>query len=155
MARQKNTLNLVPSMTHTPPHLLIALLLPLQKWAGEKIKALAEKRWLEVFASVYQGREKTLADEYAVVIEPHSGSQANQMVDHILMKPGDKVMGMRTDLGGHLTHGHPLNASGVFFDVVPKPGESASGRIVSNGYGVDLQTGEIDYDELERLAKDF
>lgn len=70
-------------------------------------------------------------------IQPHSGAQANMAVFIAMLKPGDTVMGMNLDHGGHLTHGSPVNFSGLYFNIVP--------------YGVDNQ-GYIDYDELERIA---
>lgn len=73
-------------------------------------------------------------------VQPHSGSQANTAVYVALLNPGDTVLGMSLADGGHLTHGSPVNLSGKYYHFVP--------------YGVDAQTGRIDYDELERLAKE-
>ena len=70
-------------------------------------------------------------------VQPHSGAQANMAVFVAMLKPGDTVMGMNLDHGGHLTHGSPVNFSGLYFNIVP--------------YGVDDQ-GFIDYDEVERLS---
>ena len=75
--------------------------------------------------------------EYANV-QPHSGAQANAAVFMALTKPGDTVMGMSLAHGGHLTHGHPANFSGKHYNIV--------------AYGLDAETGRIDYDEMERLA---
>ncbi|MBR3770876.1 MAG: serine hydroxymethyltransferase [Clostridium sp.] len=72
-------------------------------------------------------------------VQPHSGAQANLAVFFALVKPGDTVMGMNLDHGGHLTHGSPVNISGSYFNIVP--------------YGVNDQ-GFIDYDEVERIAKE-
>ena len=72
-------------------------------------------------------------------VQPHSGAQANYAVYMALCQPGDTVLGMNLDHGGHLTHGSPVNFSGRYFNMV--------------SYGVDEQTGYIDYDELERIAK--
>lgn len=72
-----------------------------------------------------------------VNVQPHSGAQANMAVFVAMLKPGDTVMGMNLDHGGHLTHGSPVNFSGLYFNIVP--------------YGVNDE-GYIDYDELERLA---
>ncbi|MEM9205611.1 MAG: serine hydroxymethyltransferase [Pseudomonadota bacterium] len=77
--------------------------------------------------------------EYANV-QPNSGSQANQAVMLALVNPGDTVLGMSLDAGGHLTHGAKPNLSGKWFNAV--------------GYGLDLETGSLDYDEVERLAKE-
>ena len=76
--------------------------------------------------------------EYANV-QPHSGAQANMAVQFALLKPGDTVMGMNLDHGGHLTHGSPVNLSGKYFHCVP--------------YGVN-DDGVIDYDEVEKIAKE-
>lgn len=76
--------------------------------------------------------------EYANV-QPHSGAQANMAVQFALLQPGDTVMGMNLDHGGHLTHGSPVNFSGSYFHIVP--------------YGVNEQ-GFIDYDELIATAKE-
>ena len=73
-------------------------------------------------------------------VQPHSGAQANTAVYFALLRPGDTVLGMSLAHGGHLTHGSPVNMSGSYFNFVP--------------YGVSDETGTIDYDELERLAKE-
>ena len=73
-------------------------------------------------------------------VQPHSGSQANMAVYFGLLEPGDTVMGLRLDQGGHLTHGSPVNFSGRYYNFV--------------SYGVDKETELIDYDEVERLAKE-
>jgi glycine hydroxymethyltransferase len=71
-------------------------------------------------------------------VQPHSGSQANGAVYHALLEPGDTIMGMSLAHGGHLTHGASVNVSGRIYNAVQ--------------YGIDINTGEIDYDEAERLA---
>ncbi len=76
--------------------------------------------------------------EYANV-QPHSGAQANMAVEMACLQPGDTVMGMSLDHGGHLTHGSPVNFSGLYFNIVP--------------YGVN-DDGFIDYDEVLRIAKE-
>ena len=82
--------------------------------------------------------KKLFGCDYANV-QPHSGAQANMAVFVAMLKAGDTVMGMNLDHGGHLTHGSPVNFSGLYFNIVP--------------YGVNDQ-GFIDYDELERIAKE-
>ena len=72
-------------------------------------------------------------------VQPHSGSSANMAVYKALLKPGDKVMGMNLDHGGHLTHGHKINFSGLEYNVI--------------SYDVDINTGLIDYDKLMETAK--
>ena len=72
-------------------------------------------------------------------VQPHSGAQANMAVFFALVKPGETVMGMNLDHGGHLSHGSPANISGTYYNIVP--------------YGVD-DSGFIDYDEVARIAKE-
>ena len=76
--------------------------------------------------------------EYANV-QPHSGSQANTAVYFAMLQPGDKILTMSLQDGGHLTHGHPKNCSGMLYNVV--------------NYGVNPDSGYIDYDEIEKLAE--
>ncbi|MGL4648938.1 MAG: serine hydroxymethyltransferase [Caldilineaceae bacterium] len=73
-------------------------------------------------------------------VQPHSGAQANEAVYLALLKPGDKVLALKLDHGGHLTHGFHLNSSGKLYDFVH--------------YGVNAETERIDYDEVERLAQE-
>jgi glycine hydroxymethyltransferase len=83
-------------------------------------------------------RAKSLFGAEHANVQPHSGAQANMAVYMTLLKPGDKVLGMNLAHGGHLTHGHPLNFSGLLYTIVP--------------YGVRQEDERIDYDELDRLA---
>ena len=73
-------------------------------------------------------------------VQPHSGAQANTAVYLAALKPGDTMLGMNLSHGGHLTHGHPLNFSGKYFEVA--------------AYGVRKEDERIDYQEIERLAKE-
>ena len=73
-------------------------------------------------------------------VQPHSGAQANMAVFFALLQPGDTILGMNLTDGGHLTHGSPVNISGTYYKVIP--------------YSVDKETERIDYDALERLAKE-
>ena len=82
--------------------------------------------------------KKLFGCEYANV-QPHSGAQANLAVEFAVLKPGDTLMGMNLNQGGHLTHGSPANISGTYYNVIP--------------YGVD-ENGFLDYDEMLRLAKE-
>ena len=83
-------------------------------------------------------RLKALFDCDYANVQPHSGAQANAAIFLSLVSPGDTVMGMNLAQGGHLTHGHPANFSGKQYQIVP--------------YGLDPDTGLINYDEMERLA---
>ena len=89
------------------------------------VEELARERAKELFGCDY------------VNVQPHSGAQANMAVQFAILEPGDTVMGMNLDHGGHLTHGSPVNFSGKYFNIVP--------------YGVNDE-GFIDYDEVRRLA---
>ena len=82
--------------------------------------------------------KKLYGAEYANV-QPHSGSQANTAVFHAFLKPGDKILGFDLSHGGHLTHGSPVNFSGKLYN--------------ANFYGVNKETGVLDYDEIEEIAK--
>ena len=85
-------------------------------------------------------RAKELFGAPYVNVQPHSGSQANMAVYFSVLNPGDTILSMSLDHGGHLTHGSPVNFSGKFYNVVP--------------YGVSKETGRIDYDQVEALAKE-
>lgn len=85
-------------------------------------------------------RAKQLFGADHVNVQPHSGSQANMAVYFSVLKPGDTILGMNLSHGGHLTHGSPANFSGKLFNVV--------------FYGVSPETEVIDYDEVERLARE-
>ena len=84
-------------------------------------------------------RAKKLFGAEFVNVQPHSGAQANTAVYFALLKPGDTVLGMSLACGGHLTHGSPVNISGIYYNFIP--------------YGVN-DDGILDYDELERLARE-
>ena len=83
--------------------------------------------------------KKLFGAEYANV-QPHSGANANLAVFFALLQPGDTVMGMNLQQGGHLSHGSPVNISGKYFNIVP--------------YGVNAETETIDYDEMLKIAKE-
>ena len=84
------------------------------------------------------GRAKALFGAAYANVQPHSGSQANTAVYHAFIKPGDKIMGFDLSHGGHLTHGSPVNFSGRLYNAV--------------FYGVDKETGRLDYDVIEEIA---
>ncbi|MGM0395778.1 MAG: serine hydroxymethyltransferase [Bacillota bacterium] len=92
----------------------------------DKAETLAIERLKELFGADHAN------------VQPHSGSNANLAVYFAFLKPGDKVLGMKLSQGGHLTHGSPVNISGVYFNFVE--------------YGVDPETETIDYDEVRRIA---
>ena len=84
-------------------------------------------------------RAKQLFNADYANVQPHSGSQANAATYMAMIKPGDTILAMSLSDGGHLTHGSPVNFSGKYYNVVP--------------YGVDIETGLIDYDQVMDLAK--
>ena len=92
------------------------------------VENLARDRAMELFGCNYAN------------VQPHAGSQANMAAYLALINPGDTVMGMDLSHGGHLTHGSPVNFSGRSYHFVP--------------YGVNRETGRIDYDELEKTARE-
>jgi len=93
----------------------------------DQAEELAKARAMELFGANYAN------------VQPHSGSQANAAAYHALLDPGDTILGMSLNEGGHLTHGSPVNFSGKLFNAVQ--------------YGIDNDTGLIDYDLIEDLAK--
>ena len=94
---------------------------------------------VDVAESLAIERAKTLFGAEYANVQPHSGSQANTAVYFAMLQPGDKILTMSLQDGGHLTHGHPKNCSGMLYNVV--------------NYGVNPETGYIDYDEIQRLAE--
>ncbi|MCB2354095.1 serine hydroxymethyltransferase [Clostridium estertheticum] len=94
----------------------------------DKVEDLARTRIKELFGAEHAN------------VQPHSGSQANMAVYFSVLKPGDTVLGMNLSHGGHLTHGSPVNFSGILYNFVP--------------YGVDLETETIDYEKVRALAKE-
>ncbi|OYV48759.1 MAG: serine hydroxymethyltransferase [Verrucomicrobia bacterium 21-51-4] len=85
-------------------------------------------------------RAKQLFGAEHANVQPHSGSQANAAVYMACLKPGDTVLAMSLEHGGHLTHGHPKNASGILYNII--------------AYGVNLETGLLDYEAAARLAQE-
>src|SRR5437764_7833402 len=93
----------------------------------DEVEVLARERLCELFGAEHAN------------VQPHSGANANMAAYLALLDPGDKVMGMRLDQGGHLTHGSPVNFSGRLYDFV--------------AYGVDADSEVLDYDVIRDLAK--
>ena len=94
---------------------------------------------VDVAEELARERAKKLFGCEYVNVQPHSGAQANMAVQFAMLTPGDTIMGMNLDHGGHLTHGSPVNLSGKYFHVVP--------------YGVN-DDGVIDYDKVLEIAKE-
>ncbi len=97
-------------------------------------------RFVDEVEDLARERAKALFGAEHANVQPHSGAQANMAVYFALLKPGDTVMGLRLDQGGHLTHGSPVNFSGKLYNFV--------------GYELEPETETIDYDAVERLAKE-
>jgi len=94
--------------------------------------------YVDVVENLARERAKALFGAEHANVQPHSGAQANVAVYFSVLNPGDTILGMNLAHGGHLTHGSPVNISGKYFNFVP--------------YGVDPDTGMIDYEQLRELA---
>ena len=141
LARQRRNLELIASENLVSPAVLAAMGsvltnkyaegYPGKRYYGgcqcvDVVEDIARKRACELFGAEHAN------------VQPHSGAQANTAVYFALLQPGDTVMGMNLAEGGHLTHGSPVNMSGKFYNFVP--------------YGVDSETGRIDYDKVYEIA---
>ncbi|NTW04992.1 MAG: serine hydroxymethyltransferase, partial [Peptococcaceae bacterium] len=96
-------------------------------------------QYVDVVEELAINRAKELFGAEHANVQPHSGAQANLSVYFALLKPGDTILGMNLSHGGHLTHGHPLNISGKYFNIV--------------FYGVEENTNVIDYDKVMEIAR--
>lgn len=142
LSRQQNTIELIASENFTSCAVMEACGSVLtNKYAEGK----PYKRFyngcdvVDKIEELAQERAKKLFGAEHVNVQPHSGAQANMAVFLYALKPGDTVLGMDLSNGGHLTHGSPVNFSGLYFNIV--------------SYGVN-ENGEIDYDKVEALAKE-
>lgn len=142
LKRQKRGLELIASENLVSEAVMIAMGTPLTNKYAE---GYPSKRYyggcecVDVVENIAIERACKLFGANYANVQPHSGAQANTAVYFALIKPGDTVMGMNLAHGGHLTHGSPVNISGNYYNFVP--------------YGVN-DDGFIDYDEMERLAKE-
>ena len=143
LKRQKRNLELIASENIVSPAVMAAMGsvltnkyaegYPGKRYYGgcqcvDVVEEIARKRACELFGAEHAN------------VQPHSGAQANMAVYFAMLKPGDTVMGMNLNEGGHLTHGSPVNMSGSYFNFVP--------------YGVDAETHCIDYDKVLEIAKE-
>ena len=140
--RQKETLELIASENFVSEAVLEAMgSVFTNKYAegypGRRYYGGCEN--VDVVESLAIERAKRIFGAEHANVQSHSGSQANMAVYMAVLEPGDKILGMKLDHGGHLTHGHPLNFSGKLYEVV--------------GYGVDRKSEQIDYDAVEDIAK--
>jgi glycine hydroxymethyltransferase len=143
LARQRATIELIASENFTSLAVMEAAGTVLtNKYAeglpGKRYYGGCEK--VDVVENIARDRVKELFGAEHANVQPHAGAQANMAVYYAALTPGDKVLGMSLAHGGHLTHGSPVNFSGKWFDVA--------------AYGLDPATERIDYDEVERLAKE-
>ena len=97
--------------------------------------------WVDVVERLARSRAMELFQAAHANVQPHSGSTANMIAYASVMQPGDTMLGLRLDQGGHLTHGSPVNFSGMAYHIV--------------SYGVNPETEQIDYDDLARIAREF
>ncbi len=139
--RQANTLELIASENFVSRAVLEAMgSVMTNKYAegypGKRYYGGCE--FVDVAEDLARERAKELFRCEHVNVQPHSGSQANMAVYFATLQPGDTILGLNLSHGGHLTHGHPINFSGRFFNVV--------------SYGVNKDTEVIDYDELREIA---
>ncbi len=142
MQRQNSHIELIASENWVSKAVMAAMGSPLTNKYAEGYPG---KRYyggcqcVDVVEDLARERAKKLFGCEYVNVQPHSGAQANMAVMFAMLKPGDKIMGMNLDHGGHLTHGSPANMSGTYYDVAH--------------YGVN-EDGFIDYDEVLRIAKE-
>ncbi|MBQ4473739.1 MAG: serine hydroxymethyltransferase [Lachnospiraceae bacterium] len=140
--RQESHIELIASENFVSKAVMAAMGSPLtnkyaEGYPGHRYYGGCE--YVDIVEELARERAKKLFGCTYVNVQPHSGAQANMVVQFALLKPGDTVMGMNLSDGGHLSHGSPVNFSGTYFHIVP--------------YGVNAD-GYIDYDEVERIAKE-
>jgi len=143
LRRQEEGLELIASENFVSPAVLEAVgSVMTNKYAegypGKRYYGGCE--FVDVAETLAIDRAKALFGAEHANVQPHSGAQANMSVYVAMLKPGDTILGMNLAHGGHLTHGHPLNFSGKYFTIIP--------------YGVRQEDERLDYDELERLARE-
>ncbi len=141
LARQRGNLELIASENIVSPAVMAAMG---SHFTNKYAEGYPGKRYyggcqfVDVAEDLARDRLKQLFGCEYCNVQPHSGAQANFAVYFAALKPGDTIMGMNLSHGGHLTHGSPVNISGVYFNIVP--------------YGVSEATETIDYDEMEKIA---
>ena len=140
--RQQNTLEMIASENFTSPNVMEAVGSVLTNKYAEGYPG---KRYyggcdaVDLAENLARDRAKELFQAEYANVQPHSGSQANMGVYLTLLQPGDTVMGLNLSHGGHLTHGSPVNFSGKLYKFI--------------SYGVDKNTGRVNFDEVSALAK--
>ena len=142
LGRQRRNLELIASENIVTPQVMIAMgTVPTNKYAegypGKRYYGGCE--YVDVIENLAIERAKKLFGSEHVCVQPHSGASANMAVYQAFLKPGDTVMGLNLDHGGHLTHGSPVNMSGILYHFVP--------------YSFN-DKGFLNYDEIRRIAKE-
>ena len=143
LQRQEDHIELIASENYASPRVMQAQGSVLtnkyaEGYPGKRYYGGCE--YVDVAEQLAIDRAKALFKADYANVQPHSGSQANQAVYFALLQPGDTILGMSLDAGGHLTHGSKVNLSGKVFNAVQ--------------YGLDTETGAIDYDQVAALAKE-
>ena len=143
LARQRGTIELIASENIASPSVMEAMGTVLtnkyaEGYPGKRYYGGCEK--VDMVEDLARDRACELFGSNFANVQPHSGAQANFAAYTALIQPGDKVLGMSLDQGGHLTHGSPVNFSGKLYEF--------------HAYGLNPETETIDYDEMERLAKE-
>ena len=141
--RQRNKIELIASENFVTPAVMEAMGTVLtnkyaEGYPGHRYYGGCE--YVDKVETLAIERAKKLFNAKFANVQAHAGANANLAVYFAFLQPGDTIMGMNLSQGGHLSHGSPVNISGKYFKVVP--------------YGVDKETEVIDYDEMERIAKE-
>jgi glycine hydroxymethyltransferase len=142
-ARQESTLEMIASENFVPQAVLdcqgsVLTNKYAEGYPGRRYYSGCE--YVDVAEQLAIDRAKELFGAEHVNVQPHAGAQANEAVYMALLEPGDRILGMKLDHGGHLTHGMKINFSGLYFDIV--------------GYGVREEDSRLDMDELAQIAED-
>lgn len=141
--RQNEHIELIASENFVSPSVMEAMGSPLTNKYAEGYPAkryYGGCEYVDIAENLARERMKKIFNAEHANVQPHSGANANLGVYFAILKPGDTVLGMNLSHGGHLTHGSPVNISGKYYNFVE--------------YGVDKETEQIDYDEVERIAKE-
>src|SRR6056297_773064 len=143
-ARQNDTLAMIASENHVSEAVMEAQSSELtnkyaEGYPGKRYYAGCE--YADDIEQLAIDRAKELWGADHVNVQPHSGTQANQAVYYATLEPGDKILSLELNHGGHLSHGHPANFTGQIYDV--------------EQYEVDAETGYIDYEGLHETAEAF
>lgn len=142
LKRQRDNIELIASENFVSKAVMLAMGTPLtnkyaEGYPSKRYYGGCEK--VDIAENLAIERAKKIFGAEHVNVQPHSGSQANMGVYFAMLNPGDTILGMNLDQGGHLTHGSPVNISGKYFNVIP--------------YGVN-EEGYLNYEELEKIANE-